>query len=70
VIGKRSSEYQASRSAGLAGVGIATPRIDHLCPGREWGRHYYASQHTLHRLATIDQALFAPPFPKGGGPRT
>jgi len=38
VIGKRSPESQALRSAGLAGAGTATPRIDHPCMGREWGR--------------------------------
>jgi len=42
VIGKRSPEYQALRSAGLAGAGTTTPGIDHPCPGREWGRRYHA----------------------------
>jgi len=70
VIGKRSPEYQALRSAGLAGAGTATPRIDQPCPGREWGRRYYASRHNHHRLGAIDQALFAPTFPKSEGPRT
>jgi len=70
VIGERSPEYQALRSAGLAGAGTATPRIDHPCPGREWGRRYYAWQHSLHRWAAIDLALFVPTFPKGKGPCT
>jgi len=65
VIGKRSPEYQALRSAGLAGVGTAIPRIDHRCAGREWGRQYHAWRHNLHRRAAIDQGLFAPTFPKG-----
>jgi len=70
VIGKRSTEYQALRSAGLADAGTATQRIDQPCPGREWGRRYHAWRHNLHRLAAIDQALFAPTPPKGEGPRT
>jgi len=69
VIRKRSPEYQPLRSVGLAGAGTATLRIDQPCPGREWGRRYYAWRHNLHRLAPIDHALFAPTLPKGGGPR-
>jgi len=58
------------RSAGLAGAGTTTPRIDHPCPGRESGRRYHAWRHNLHRWAAIDLALLAPTFPKGEGPRT
>jgi len=70
VIGKRSPEYQALRSAGLAGAGTTTPRIDHPSPSREWGRRYHAWRKNLHRWAAIDLALPAPTFPKGEGPRT
>jgi len=70
VIGKRSTEYQALRSAGLAGAGTTTPPIDHPCPGREWGRRYHTWRHRLHRWAAIELALLAPTFPKGEGPRT
>jgi len=67
VIGKRSPKYQALRSAGLADAVTATPRIDHPCPGLEWGRRYYASRHNLHRLAAIDPALFCPHTPQEQG---
>jgi len=70
VIEKRSPEYQALRSAGLAGAGTATPRIDHPCPGREWGRWYHAWRKNLHRWVAIVLALFAPTFPQGEGPRS
>jgi len=70
VIGERSPEYQALRSAGLAGAGTATPRINHPCPGREWGRRYHAWRHNLHRWAAIDLAVFAPTFPEGKGSRS
>jgi len=59
VIGKRSPESQSLRSADLVGAGTATPRIDHPCPGREWGRWYYAWRLNLQRLAAIDQSLLA-----------
>jgi len=69
-IGKRSPEYQALRSAGLVGAGTATPRIDHPCPDREWGRLYYSWRHNPHRLAAVEQALLAPMTLKGEEPRT
>jgi len=70
VIGERSPEYQALRSACLAGAGTTTPRIDHPCPGREWGLRYHAWRSNLHRWAAIDLGLLAPTFPKGEGPST
>jgi len=53
IIGKRSPEYQALRSAGLSGESTTTPRIDHPCPGRDWGRRYHAWRHNLHRWAIV-----------------
>jgi len=64
VIGKRSPEYQALRSAGLAGPGTTTPRIDHSARA---GSGEDAGSHCRRRAATNNSTRLSPSRASGRG---